>query len=124
VLQCFFRRADDHDVEVLGPVTTRRLRHHVPVIERLQVHQPGLVAGGVHQPAAGIARERHPGLELRIDRIGIIAIVEHLVMKVAARDHQMVESTTCERGVGTLHQHGEMIGIQDAKVGVHGMEGR
>ena len=36
----------------------------------------------------------------------------------------MVESATCERGVGALHEHGEMIGIQDAGVGVHGMEGR
>ncbi|EEF93621.1 hypothetical protein CATMIT_01747, partial [Catenibacterium mitsuokai DSM 15897] len=72
-------RLADHDhFEVLDPGAAGRLRHHVPVIEGLQVDQLGRGAGSEDQPAAGVAHQRHPGLELRVDRIRIVAVVEDL----------------------------------------------
>ena len=111
VRQGILRFADDHHVEMFDPCATRRVRHHVPVVERLQVDDLWPLARRVNEPAAGIARQRQPRLELRIDRVRIVAIVECLVVQRATGHHEMIETAALQRDVGAALQHVHVAGI-------------
>src|SRR5207342_1835570 len=78
----------------------------------LQVDELGAAARSGHQPAAGIARQRHPVLELGVGRVGIVAVVEELVMGRAAGYDQMVEAATLQGFRGALLQGVEMLRVQ------------
>ena len=93
----------------------------MPVVAGLQVEQAGTAAGRVYDPAAGRAGQGHPCLELGIHRVGIVAIVEHLVVGGAAGYHQVVEAAPLERDVGAAAQFLHVGGIQQGGiVGGHG----
>ncbi len=100
MLRGFGRLADDHDVEMLDPVAGRRVRHDVPVVVRLQIHELRLRARRVHEPRARRLRHRHPVLEPRIHRERIRLVVEELVARRAGRDDEMIASGARERRVG------------------------
>ena len=119
----FVGRADDVDVAVVHPPAAGRVRYHVPVVERLVVDHLGPFARRVHQPAVGQARERQPGLELRIDRIRVVAVVEDLPVLRAAGHDQVVETAPRQRFVGTPLHRRQMIGVQRDEVGVEGSGG-
>ena len=49
---------------------------------------------------------------MRIDRIRIVAVVEHLVVLRTAGYDQMIETATRERRVGTRALDGNMVGVK------------
>src|SRR5690606_1571140 len=117
VLQRLLFLAYDDDVEMRGPVARRRLRHHVPVVARLQVDQLRPRTRRVDEPAARIAGQPQPRLELRADRVRIIAIIERLVVQRAAGYHEVVEPGPRQRGVGPALHRRQVLPIQDRPFG-------
>ena len=115
--QHFVRRANGDDVEVFHPVATGCIRHHMPVIMRLQKQQLGALAGADQQPTAGRAGEWQPRFKLRVDRVRIVAVIKGLVMQRAAGDQQMREAAALQ-GFGAARQQGvNVLRVQRGKRG-------
>src|SRR3546814_12627723 len=67
----------------------------------------------VHQPAAGIPGQRQPCPELRVDRVGIVAIVEYLVVHGAAGQDGVVQAGALQGGVGAEFPQIKVRAISD-----------
>ena len=94
--------AHDADVEVRGPVAGRIARRLVPIVLELLVDQHRPLAGHEPQERARRARERHPGLEVRLraERIRLV-VAEHDLL-VAREDDRAVEPGRAQRVVEPL----------------------
>ena len=98
----------DADVEMLRPIALGVARRLVPIVLDLLVNQHRPLAGDEAQERARRLRQRHPGLEIRLDaeRIGLV-VAEHGPL-VAGEDHRAVEAGRPQRVVEPLVEDGEV----------------
>ena len=98
----------DADVEVLRPVTLGIARRLVPIVLDLLVDEHRPLARHEPQERARRLRQRHPGLEVRLDaeRVGLI-VAEHDPL-VAGEDDGAVEARRPQRLVEPLVEDREM----------------
>ena len=114
--------AHGDNFEVLHPVAAGRLRHHVPVVARLQEDQFRPRARRVRDPAARRIAQRQPVAEVRVGHERVVLVIQKLARRHAGGNQQVVEAGQRERGIGPLAQRGQMRGIERGKRGgVHGV---
>src|SRR5690606_40787724 len=89
----------------------------VPVVVRLQVHQARTLARRIHQPAVGERGQRQPVLEVRVGHERVIAVVEYVVVAASAGHDQVLAAAAGQGLVGAGTQGGQVLGIEDGKVG-------